>query len=384
MAELDHRVKNILSNVGAISRLSSHRATSVAAFVDALDGRIRAMSRAHTLLRRGAWGRASLADLTSEALSPFRSRSGTNVQIDGSPVWIVPELTQSLALILHELATNAVKHGALSSSTGRVKVSWSRIEGHAPGLLRLVWQEEGGPAVSAAHGEGIRPDRSAGGGRRRQRRRNLRLPARRVSSTHCRDHSRCSRTPRHLPWIRIDATQRPRRSLLSLPRVKAAASSSSRTRPWSRCSCRKTWKSDGHHVVGPARCLEQGDLAGPQRGHRCRPGRCQPRARHQRPHRRPAVGAQHPVCVRDRLCRRNDASRAPAWGAAFEQALRPRRRATAGAEPRCPDLEAGRSAWRRSVEPPARAYRVDRARTDQVPPTSAQRDEQSSAPSIRH
>ena len=60
----------------------------------------------------------------------------------------MPELTQSLALILHELATNAVKHGALSNSTGRVKVSWSRIEGDAPGLLRLVWQEEGGPAVS--------------------------------------------------------------------------------------------------------------------------------------------------------------------------------------------------------------------------------------------
>ena len=155
MAELDHRVKNILSNVGAIAHLSSHRATSVGAFVEALDGRIRAMSRAHTLLRRGSWGRASLADLASDALSPFRSRSGSNVVIEGGPVWIAPELTQSLALILHELATNAVKHGALSSPTGRVKVSWSRIEDSQPGQLRLVWREEAGPPVKEPTGKGF-------------------------------------------------------------------------------------------------------------------------------------------------------------------------------------------------------------------------------------
>ena len=113
------------------------------------------MSRAHTLLRRGAWGRANLADLAAEVLSPFRARSGSNVVTEGLPVWIVPELTQSLALILHELATNAVKHGALSSPTGRVKVSWSRIEGSLPGQLRLVWREEGGPAVRQPTAKGF-------------------------------------------------------------------------------------------------------------------------------------------------------------------------------------------------------------------------------------
>jgi PAS domain S-box-containing protein len=147
MAELDHRVKNILSNVGAIAHLSSHRATSVSAFMEALDGRIRAMSRAHTLLRRGTWDRANLADLATEALSPFRSRVGTNIVISGAPVWIVPELTQSLALILHELATNAVKHGALSSESGRVRVSWSQVDDPRR-QLKLVWEEQGGPVVS--------------------------------------------------------------------------------------------------------------------------------------------------------------------------------------------------------------------------------------------
>jgi PAS domain S-box-containing protein len=140
MAELDHRVKNILSNVSAISRLSSQRAQTVAGFVEALDGRIQAISRAHGLLRRGAWTGASLAELASESLSPFRS-SG-NIEISGAPVRIVPELAQSMALIFHELATNAVKHGALSKPQGHVKVCWTRP---SSGQLRLVWQETGGP-----------------------------------------------------------------------------------------------------------------------------------------------------------------------------------------------------------------------------------------------
>jgi PAS domain S-box-containing protein len=140
MAELDHRVKNILSNVSAISRLSSQRAQTVAGFVEALDGRIQAISRAHGLLRRSAWTGASLAELATESLSPFRS-SG-NIEINGAPIRIVPELAQSMALIFHELATNAIKHGALSKPQGRVKVCWTRP---SPGQLRFVWQETGGP-----------------------------------------------------------------------------------------------------------------------------------------------------------------------------------------------------------------------------------------------
>jgi PAS domain S-box-containing protein len=143
MAELDHRVKNILSNVSAVARLSSQRAQSVEAFVESLDGRIQAISRAHGLLRRGAWACANLTELASDALEPFRSSA--NIHIDGPPVSIVPELAQSMALILHELATNAVKHGALSTPSGRVKLSWSRpSQGH----LRFVWQESGGPSTT--------------------------------------------------------------------------------------------------------------------------------------------------------------------------------------------------------------------------------------------
>jgi PAS domain S-box-containing protein len=144
MGELDHRVKNILSNVSAIARLSSQRATSVEGFVSALDGRIQAMSRAHTLARRGEWGGANLHRLVSEAVTAFRSGARTNIEVSGDPVCVVPELTQSLALIIHELATNAVKYGALSTPEGSVTISWSKI-GAAPARLRFVWQERGGP-----------------------------------------------------------------------------------------------------------------------------------------------------------------------------------------------------------------------------------------------
>ncbi|KAB2919328.1 MAG: response regulator [Hyphomicrobiaceae bacterium] len=148
MAELDHRVKNVLSNVSAVAHLSSHRAPSVTSFVQSLDGRIQAMSQAHALLARGAWAGADLRVLLTEVLAPFLSRARDNITIEGEPAWVRPELTQSLALTLHELATNALKHGALSSPTGKVVVSWAIDPCPPPGQLRLVWRESGGPPVS--------------------------------------------------------------------------------------------------------------------------------------------------------------------------------------------------------------------------------------------
>ena len=150
MAELDHRVKNILGNVSAIARLSRRSARSVEEFVEALDGRIQAISRAHSLLRRGAWGGADLSEFVDEALSPFLS-SG-NIKIAAEPVRIVAEVAQSMALILHELATNAMKHGALSNPTGRVTVGWTRM---ASGHLRFSWQESGVPPPTAPSSKGF-------------------------------------------------------------------------------------------------------------------------------------------------------------------------------------------------------------------------------------
>ncbi|HEU0061645.1 MAG TPA: response regulator [Hyphomicrobiaceae bacterium] len=155
MAELDHRVKNTLSNVSAVAHLSSHRAASVGSFVQALDGRIQAMSQAHALLARGAWAGTDLRELVTEVLTPFLTRAKDNIRIDGEPAWVLPELTQSLALTLHELATNALKHGALSTPAGHVRISWT-IDTAAPRpQLQLAWREEAGPAVSQPTTQGF-------------------------------------------------------------------------------------------------------------------------------------------------------------------------------------------------------------------------------------
>lgn len=142
MAELDHRVKNMLANVSAIARLSSRRAASVDAFVQALDGRIQAMSNAHGMLRHRSWSGAELAELVSALLVPFRAETGMNIVIEGRPVQITPRAAQSFALVLHELATNAVKHGSLTAATGSVTVSWREL---ADRQLEFVWRERGGP-----------------------------------------------------------------------------------------------------------------------------------------------------------------------------------------------------------------------------------------------
>src|SRR5215470_3120097 len=155
MAELDHRVKNTLSNVSAVAHLSLHRAASVSAFVEALDGRIQAMSQAHALLARGAWAGADLRELVLEVLAPFLARGKDSISIDGEDACVLPELTQSLALTLHELATNALKHGALSTVSGHVSISWRLAGGTAPAQLQFSWRERAGPPVARPTTQGF-------------------------------------------------------------------------------------------------------------------------------------------------------------------------------------------------------------------------------------
>jgi PAS domain S-box-containing protein len=152
LAELDHRVKNILANVTAMVHLSSARADSVKAFVSTLDGRIMALSNAHGLLSRRNWVAAELSTLVTTALEPFRSGRESNLKVDGPPVQVGAKVAQSLAMILHELATNAVKYGALSVPEGTVAVSWSRL---ADGKLRFGWRERGGPTVLEPEKDGF-------------------------------------------------------------------------------------------------------------------------------------------------------------------------------------------------------------------------------------
>jgi PAS domain S-box-containing protein len=158
MAELDHRVKNILANVSAIAKLSSKRVGSVDEFVKSLDSRIQAISRAHSLLRRDSWIGINLNDFVQELLAPFISRQGQNIRAKGDAISLRPKAAQSLALALHELATNAVKYGALSVPEGKVHITWKAASTNGlDGAVILTWRETGGPQVRepAATGFGL-------------------------------------------------------------------------------------------------------------------------------------------------------------------------------------------------------------------------------------
>jgi two-component sensor histidine kinase/CheY-like chemotaxis protein len=155
MAELDHRVKNILANVAAITRLSSLSAVSIKAFSSALDGRIQAMSTAHDLLRQSSWTGVDLHELVQGALEPYRSRTDNDITIEGERVRLTSKFAQSMALVMHELVTNAVKHGALSASGGQVAVNWSRATDSDGDRIKFSWQERNGPCCTVPQRTGF-------------------------------------------------------------------------------------------------------------------------------------------------------------------------------------------------------------------------------------
>ena len=154
MAELDHRVKNILANVSAIAKLSSKNTGSLSNFVEALDARIQAIARAHSLLRRDSWIGIDLQTYLSELLAPFISKRSQNIILKGEAVDLSPKAAQSLALVFHELATNAVKYGALSVPDGNVTLSWSKVK-ERKGGVHLTWEEQGGPRPIKIHRQGF-------------------------------------------------------------------------------------------------------------------------------------------------------------------------------------------------------------------------------------
>src|SRR5262249_42435403 len=136
-AELDHRVKNVLARVAAVVRHTRRRSGTTDEFVNALDGRIQSIAAAHTLLSQSRWSGVSLTDLIRHQLAPYTTDANTT--ISGQDVMLTPAQTQAVAMVIHELVTNAAKHGALSSPNGRVSVSWERNGADATALLMITW-----------------------------------------------------------------------------------------------------------------------------------------------------------------------------------------------------------------------------------------------------
>jgi PAS domain S-box-containing protein len=147
--EVDHRGKNALALVQSIVRLT--RADSIEDYSKAVEGRIAALARVHTLLSLSSWEGAELSRLIDEELAPFMTKDDHRVVAAGPKVRLEPSTAQTLAMALHELATNAAKYGALSSLSGRITVSWKL----SPECLELEWKEDLGPQVETPSSSGF-------------------------------------------------------------------------------------------------------------------------------------------------------------------------------------------------------------------------------------
>jgi PAS domain S-box-containing protein len=155
VGELNHRVKNVLAIVQSLVQASMRQATSKAAQIMAqtLSERLQALHRAHDLLLEAQWSGANLKAMVERELDPYRREGGPVITIRGPEVLLPPHCTSILAMTLHELATNAVKYGALSASAGSLGVSWKAGRGSR---LLLVWEERGaGVPLKRASGFGM-------------------------------------------------------------------------------------------------------------------------------------------------------------------------------------------------------------------------------------
>jgi len=153
VAELDHRVKNSLATIGAVVSHTLNASSSMVDFATALDGRVQSMARTHELLSASRWHGISVEELIRRVLAPYAMTG--NVEIKGRDVILKAEAGQAMGMVLHELATNAAKYGALSTKEGRVSIRWDRrLNGHPPPLV-LEWREVGGPSVVAPENSGF-------------------------------------------------------------------------------------------------------------------------------------------------------------------------------------------------------------------------------------
>jgi PAS domain S-box-containing protein len=144
--ELDHRAKNLLSVVQSVVALT--KADTVPLFKEAVEGRIQSLGRAHSMLAASRWEGADLERVLIEELAPYGGDEQSRVRISGEPLLLKPAAAQSLALVIHELATNAVKYGSLSVPGGELNIRWEVVRSaDRNALLILSWEESGGPPV---------------------------------------------------------------------------------------------------------------------------------------------------------------------------------------------------------------------------------------------
>ena len=150
VAELNHRVKNILAVVQSVASQTVMSSPSVSQFRTAFEGRLRAISLAHDILTQLRWGEVDLEHLVARSLAPYRG--GARVAWSGPTLLLAAQNVVSLAMVLHELSTNAAKYGAFSNGGGRVEIAWDRLDG---GMAELTWTELEGPSLAGEPAPGF-------------------------------------------------------------------------------------------------------------------------------------------------------------------------------------------------------------------------------------
>lgn len=147
LAELNHRVKNSLAVLDAIANRTMLDAPTPAAFFEAFSGRLGALAASHALLAESGWQGVDVGRLVESQTAPYAGSDKGRIRCSGPLVQLGSDLSLALAFVLHELATNAAKHGALSVPTGRLDVTWERIGANGDEALHLIWVERDGPPV---------------------------------------------------------------------------------------------------------------------------------------------------------------------------------------------------------------------------------------------
>ncbi|MGZ8387368.1 MAG: HWE histidine kinase domain-containing protein [Rhodoplanes sp.] len=148
MGELSHRTKNVLAVVQAMAWQTSRTTTDAKEFQERLSQRVDGLGRSIDLLVRREWEGVDLEDLIRDQLEPFLDHADARLELSGPSLVLKPNGAQDLGLVLHELATNASKYGALSTPNGRILVDWSVMIGpNAAAIFQMSWKEQGGPPV---------------------------------------------------------------------------------------------------------------------------------------------------------------------------------------------------------------------------------------------
>jgi two-component sensor histidine kinase len=152
---LHHRVKNTLATVQALLGASARSTASVDEFYRSFAGRIASLANTHNMLTEDYWQKASLREMLKAELTAFDDESGHRITLTGPPVELTADLAVPISMALHELASNAVRYGALSVPGGRVLVTWEVVQAGQERRLRLEWLERDGPLVGEPRRKGF-------------------------------------------------------------------------------------------------------------------------------------------------------------------------------------------------------------------------------------